>query len=154
MKAPRTILLVEDEPDDRLFFTRAARKAGITEPVQSASDGQEAIDYITGAGVFADRSRYPLPNLVVLDLKLPLATGFEVLGTIRQRADTRHLPVVMLTSSQSEADIAQAYSLGANGYLVKPSSAETLLSLVISLKDFWLTYNQSPVPDLSSVGIR
>ena len=154
MKAPRTILLVEDEPDDRLLFTRAVRKAGIAEPVQSASDGEEAINYLAGSGPFAEREQFPLPDLVVLDLKLPLATGFEVLSAVRQNPDTRTMPVVILTSSQSEADIAQAYALGANGYLVKPSSPENLLNLVAALKDFWLTYNQFPMRGLPADGAR
>ncbi|MET0263671.1 MAG: response regulator [Rariglobus sp.] len=139
----KTILLVEDDPNDRLFFSRAAQKAGITAPVQAVSDGQEAIDYISGAGAFAERTRYPLPDLVVLDLKLPLATGFEVLRSLRGRADTRYVPVVILTSSQNETDIAQAYTLGANGFLVKPSSPEKLLNVVLALKDFWLTHNHT-----------
>ncbi|CAM2807213.1 response regulator [Rariglobus hedericola] len=144
MKTSKIILLVEDDPNDRFLFTRAAQKAGITDPVQSASDGQEAIDYLTGSGPFSDRLRYPLPDLVVLDLKLPLATGFEVLSAARQHPVTRHVPVVMLTSSQSEADITQAHALGANAYLVKPPSPEELLNLVRSIKDFWLAQNRSP----------
>ena len=150
MKTSKTILLVEDDPDDRLFFSRAALKAGITDPVQSVSDGQEAIEYLIGAGAFVERTRYPLPDLVVLDLKLPLATGFEVLNSIRQNPATRHLPVIILTSSQSEADIAQAYALGANGYLVKPPGPEELLRLVRSLKDFWLAQNRFPPPGFPS----
>lgn len=146
MKPLRTILLVEDDPNDRLLFMRAVKKADITDPVQFASDGQAAIDYLSGAGEFADRVRHPAPDLVVLDLRLPLATGFEVLTALRQNVDTRHLPVVVLSSSPSSADIAHAYALGANGYLVKPSSSEDLLSLVLSLKSFWLTHNHSPLP--------
>lgn len=152
MKPLRTILLVEDDQNDRLLFMRAVKKADISDPVQFASDGQAAIDYLAGTGEFADRTRYPSPDLVVLDLRLPLATGFEVLASLRQNPDTRHVPVVILSSSPSGADIAQAYALGANGYLVKPSSAEDLLSLVLSLKSFWLTHNHSPIPSDPSTG--
>jgi CheY-like chemotaxis protein len=150
MKTVKTILLVEDDCDDRFLFTRAAQKAGVTHLIQSASDGEEAIHYIAGSGPFAERSRHPLPDLVVLDLKLPLATGFEVLSNVRQNPATRLLPVVILTSSQSEADIAQAYALGANGYLVKPSSLEDLLNLVRSLNDFWLMQNKRHIPDFTA----
>lgn len=144
MNSTTPILLVEDDPDDRLFFTRAAHKAGITRPVQAANDGQQAIDYLAGAGEFADRTRHPLPGLIVLDLKLPRATGFEVLEYVRGQPDLRSLIVVIMTSSQSEDDIAKAYGLGANGYLVKPSAPEKLLSLLLAIKEFWLTHNQPP----------
>ncbi|ATC63137.1 two-component system response regulator [Nibricoccus aquaticus] len=136
-----TILLVEDEPTNVFFFQHAASKAGVTNPVQVAKDGQEAIDYLEGVGEFGDRLKYPLPGLVVLDLKLPRLTGFEVLKKIRAASALRRLIVVMLTSSASEEDINKAYALGINGYLVKPFKIEELISLVQALRDFWLTHN-------------
>jgi CheY-like chemotaxis protein len=146
MNTAKTILLVEDEADDRFFFTRAAQKAGVSARIQCAGDGQEAIDYLSGNGAFADRSQYPLPDLAVVDLKLPLATGFEVLAEIRRQPRTRHLPVVILTSSQSEEDISRAYATGANSYLVKPSNLEDLLGLVRTINEFWLEQNRCPRP--------
>jgi two-component system response regulator len=136
-----TILLVEDEPDSVFFFEHTVKKLEIANPVQVAKDGREALDYLTGAGKFADRQSYPLPGLVILDLKLPRATGLEVLREIRQRPETRNMIVVMLTSSASDDDIASAYALGANGYLVKPLHLEELAKIMQSIKDFWLTHN-------------
>lgn len=144
MNHPTPLLLVEDDPNDRFFFTRAAKKAGVVPEVQAVADGQAAIDYLAGTGEFGDRKKHPLPGLVVLDLKLPRATGFEVLEFVRRNPETRSLIVVILTSSESEADIARAYALGANGYLVKPSDADKLVGTLAAVKDFWLIHNRPP----------
>lgn len=138
------ILLVEDEPTNVFFFQHAATKAGITNPIHVAKDGREALDYLEGVGQFGDRLKYPLPGLVVLDLKLPRATGFEVLQKVRASPGLRRLVVVMLTSSASDDDINTAYALGVNAYLVKPFNIGELFSLIQSIKDFWLTHNQPP----------
>lgn len=138
-----TILLVEDEPDSVFFFRRIVNKLGITHPVQVATDGQEALDYLNGAGKFGDRLEFPRPGLVVLDLRLPRATGFEVLQQIRASPSLRSLIVVMLTSSTSEEDITKAYALGANAYLVKPAELDELTRIIQSIQDFWLTHNRS-----------
>jgi len=139
-----TIMLVEDEPDDALFFERALKKAGVTSPLRVAKGGREALDYLQGVDTFKDRELYPLPCMVVLDLNLPHATGFEVLEQIRQHPELRNLVVIVLTSSASDADIAKAYSLGANAYLVKPSDSSQLVDMVQAIKHFWLTYNCLP----------
>jgi CheY-like chemotaxis protein len=118
-------------------------KAGIENPVQPATEGQQAIDYLKGKGKFADRSVYPLPCLILLDLKLPRVPGLEVLKWIRQEARL-NIPVVVLTSSQNNTDIAAAYDLGANAYLVKPSDTFKLAEIVTAIKDFWLTQNTPP----------
>ncbi|MDB6170373.1 MAG: two-component system response regulator [Verrucomicrobia bacterium] len=140
------ILLVEDEPNSVFFFEHAATKVGITNPLRVAKDGREALDYLEGVGEFADRRKHPLPGLVILDLKLPRVAGFEVLKQLRQQPETRALPVLMLTSSASDEDVARAYALGANGYLVKPSQLEELVKVVQGIKDFWLTLNRPPPP--------
>lgn len=145
---PPTLLLVEDEPDNVFFFEHAMRKRGVTHPLQAANNGQEALDYLAGAGKFADREKFPLPGLVILDLKLPHATGFEVLQKIREQPATRTLIVLMLTSSANRADVAKAYALGANAYLVKPLRLEVLEEIVGAIKLFWLTHNTPP--DLAS----
>ena len=139
-----TLLLVEDEPHSVFFFEHAMKKLGMTNPLQIATDGEQALNYLEGAGKFADRQKFPLPGLVVLDLKLPRASGFEVLRRIRQGRETRALVVLMLTSSASEADIAQAYDLGANGYLVKPLALPQLVEIVGAIKNFSLTHNVPP----------
>ena len=139
----KTILQVEDDPNDVFFFQRAMKKAGVPNPVQVASDGQQAIDYLRGAGQFADREQFPLPALVLLDLKLPYVMGMEVLRWIRQQPGTP-MVVVMLTASGEDEDIASAYRLGANGFLVKPSEADKLDDMVKAIRDFWLIHNALP----------
>jgi CheY-like chemotaxis protein len=139
----KTILQVEDDPNDVLFLQKAMKKAGVANPIQVASDGQEAIDYLKGAGQFADRGKFPFPCLVLLDLKLPYVMGLEVLRWIRKQPGTV-LPVIMLSASAEEADIAASYHLGANGFLSKPSEAGKLDDIVKAIKDFWLTHNTLP----------
>ena len=143
MITTNSILLVEDEPNDVFFFRRAMHKAGITHRVQVARDGQEAIDYLNGANGFADRTAFPLPDLILLDLKLPFVMGLDVLKWIRQQSDLAPI-VVILSSSQESPDIAAAYRLGANGYLVKPAEVSQLDAMVRAINDFWLTQNTPP----------
>ena len=139
----KTILQVEDDPNDVFFLQRAMKKAGVSNPVHVACDGQQAIDYLKGAGKFADREQFPLPSLVLLDLKLPRVMGMEVLRWIRQQPGTP-LVVVMLTASGEDDDIAAAYRLGANGFLVKPPEARKMEDMVKAISDFWLTHNALP----------
>jgi CheY-like chemotaxis protein len=140
---PRTILLVEDEENDVFFMQEAMKKAGVLNPIRVVSNGQQAIDYFKGAGKFGNREEFPLPCLVLLDLKLPYVMGLDVLKWIRQQPEVPVI-VVILSSSREEEDIATAYRLGANGYLVKPPEAAILLDMAKSIKDFWLTQNIPP----------
>lgn len=139
----RTILQVDDDPNDVFLLRHAMKKIGMDNPIQVATDGQQAIDYLQGAGKFADRTEFPLPSLVLLDLKLPYVMGLDVLRWIRQQPGTT-LVVVVLTASAEDADIATAYRLGANGFLTKPSEASKLEDMVKAIKDFWLTHNTLP----------
>src|SRR6185503_13984651 len=116
---------------------RAMKKAGVRNPIQVATDGQQAIDYLKGAGKFADREQFPLPCLVLLDLKLPYVMGLEVLAWIRRQPGAG-LIVIVLTASGQDAEIASAYRLGANAFLTKPSEASKLVDMVKAIKDFWL----------------
>lgn len=138
-----TLLLVEDNEDDVFLMKRALRFAGIKNPLQIAEDGQAAIDYLAGAGAYADRTRFPLPHLVFLDLKLPYKTGHEVLEWIRRQPAFSTLIVIVLTSSSEPVDLARAYQLGANSFVVKPPTSALLQKLAESFKLWWLTYNQS-----------
>jgi CheY-like chemotaxis protein len=138
-----TILIVEDDENDAFFFQRAIRKIGMLNPLHNARDGQEAIDYLKGAGKFARRAEFPLPGLILLDLKLPFVMGLEVLKWIRQSSELSPI-VIILSSSADEADIASAYRLGANAYLVKPSEAGKLEVMVRAINDFWLLQNTAP----------
>ena len=144
----KTILQVEDDPNDVFFLQHAMKKAGLANPIQVASDGQEAIDYLQGAGKFADRKQFPFPCLVLLDLKLPFVMGLDVLKWIRQQPGMT-LVVLLLTASGEEADIKAAYRLGANGFLVKPSEANKLQDMVKAIRDFWLAHNQLPQESFS-----
>src|SRR5437870_5276522 len=132
----RTILLVEDDENDLFFMQQAMQKAGVTNPIRVASDGQQAIDYFRGTGKFANREEFPLPCLVLLDLKLPHVMGLDVLKWIRQQPGVAAI-VVILSASREEADIATAYRLGANGYLVKPPDVAQLTDMAKSIKEFW-----------------
>src|SRR4051794_6989344 len=114
------ILLVEDDINDVFFFERAVKNAAISQAVQIARDGQEAIAYLSGEGAFADREKYPLPCLIVLDLNMPRKNGFEVLEWLQQTPPLDTLPAVILTSSQAERDRQRACDLGAKAYYVKP----------------------------------
>ena len=139
----KPILQVEDDPNDVFFLQHAMTKAGVENPIHVATDGRQAIDYLQGAGKFADRDEFPLPCLVLLDLKLPHVMGLDVLRWIRQQSGLP-LVVVLLTASAQEADVATAYRLGVNGFLVKPSQAGKLEEMVRAIRDFWLTHNTLP----------
>jgi DNA-binding response OmpR family regulator len=138
----QTILLVEDEENDVVFARMAMKKAGIAGGLQVAEDGAQAIDYLNGAGEFADRTRFPLPALVLLDLKLPRVMGMDVLKWIRERPEFDMMLVIMLTSSQQRTDIRTACALGANSYLVKPSNPLDLAEMMELVKRYWLKLNQ------------
>ena len=139
----RTILQVEDDPNEVFFLQRALNRAAVANPVHVVTDGQQAIDYLKGEGKFADREQFPMPCLVLLDLKLPFVMGFEVLSWIRQQPGMT-VPVVILSSSAEDADMATAYRLGANAFLTKPSAVSELEDMVRAIKAFWLTHNSLP----------
>jgi CheY-like chemotaxis protein len=139
----KPILQVDYDPNDAFFLQHAMRKAGIPNPLRVATNGREAIDYLQGAGQFGDRTKYPFPCLVLMDLRLPCVMGLDVLRWIRQQLGTG-LMVIVLTASRSEADIAEAYRLGANGFLAKPSEASKFEEMVKAIRDFWLNYNTLP----------
>jgi CheY-like chemotaxis protein len=138
------ILLVEDDENDVMLLQRAFRRSAIVNPLQVVRHGDDAVAYLEGTGEFADRDLYPLPVLMLLDLKLPRRTGLEVLRWVKERSGLKRLPTVVLTSSKNDDDINRAYELGANSYVVKPVSYETLLELVKSLELYWLVINERP----------
>jgi CheY-like chemotaxis protein len=144
MTMTQPILLVEDDENDVLFMKIAMEESGISNILQVAEDGQQALEYLEGAGKYADRQKYPLPCLLLLDLKLPYVPGLEVLRKIRGDCPFRKTIVLVLTSSREESDIEQAYSLGANAYLLKPPSIDRLNVLMRAVKDFWLSFNMPP----------
>lgn len=129
------ILLVDDNSHDVVLIRLAFRKVGIIDPIELAKNGTEAIRYISAQGVYADRNLYPLPTLILLDLKMPQASGFEVLKWIRERPSLDHIPVIVMTDSRHDADIQEAYELGADSYLIKPTKFSDLVKMMHSLKD-------------------
>ncbi|MBU7582659.1 MAG: response regulator [Nostoc sp. TH1S01] len=139
-----TILLVEDNPQDILLVQRAFRKAGITNPLQVVNDGDAAVFYLAGEAVYGDRGLYPLPALIMLDLKLPRRSGAEVLTWLRQQPGIKRLPVVILTASQEYIDINHLYDLGANAYMVKPVAFDDLVAIVTIINQHWMVLNQKP----------
>ena len=132
------ILVAEDDSTDAYFFERAFRRAGLPVALHFVRDGQEVIDYLQGVGSFADRTAHPMPQLVLLDLKMPRLNGFDVLEWVRQQPGFSNLQVVIFSSSDEAKDINRAYGLGANWYLVKPHSMDELTALVGRFKKFWL----------------
>ena len=139
------ILLAEDDPNDVLLIQRALQRSNIVNPLQVVRDGADAVAYLNGDLQYGDRERYPLPVLLLMDLKMPRKSGLEVLEWLRQQTGgLRRLPVVVLTSSNQSLDINRAYDLGANSYLVKPAGFDSLLELVKNLEMYWLILNEKP----------
>jgi CheY-like chemotaxis protein len=140
----QTILLVEDNTKDVFLVQRAFRKAEITVPIQVVNDGDAAVLYLSGESPYHDRTRYPFPAVILLDLKLPRRSGTEVLMWLRQQPMIKRIPVVILTSSREFKDINQVYDLGANAYMVKPPTFDDLVSMMRTLDLHWLQYNEKP----------
>jgi two-component system response regulator len=140
----KVVLLVEDNPDDVELTLRAFKKNNLLNEVVVANDGAEALDYLFGTGSYAGRDASVLPQLVLLDLKLPRVDGLEVLRQLRTNERTELLPVVMLTSSKEEQDLVQSYRLGANSYIRKPVDFDQFMEAVRQLGLYWLVLNEPP----------
>ena len=144
------ILLVEDDEADILLVRRAFRNAHIVNRLIEVRDGQAAIQYLSGEGDYADRTRYPIPFLILLDLRLPKLSGFEVIAWLREQAHLAHVIVVVLTASDHVPDVTKARDLGANSYLVKPGNFEELVQMVKRIKGRWLLVDKLPENALSN----
>src|SRR6266850_4885372 len=138
------ILIVEDREDDILLIQKAFQRAKIATARQIVRDGGEAIAYLSGAGKYSQRDQYPLPWLVLLDLKMPRVDGFEVLKWIRSQPGFKSLIVVVLTSSEQMRDVNDAYHFGANSFLIKPQDFENAINLADLINAYWLQHNRSP----------
>ena len=141
---PVEILLVEDNPDDLELTVRALRKAHLANHIHVARDGAEALEFIFGEGRYADRDTSDMPKLILLDLKLPLVDGLEVLQRIKADPRTFAIPTVVLTSSKEQNDVVASYRLGVNSYIVKPVEFEGFAKAVQELGMYWLLLNQPP----------
>jgi CheY-like chemotaxis protein len=144
MKEQRLILLVEDNDDDVELTLRALRRNRVANRVDVVRDGAEALEYLFATGGYASRDARDTPNLVLLDLKLPKVGGLEVLERLRSDPRTRRLPVVILTSSNVESDLARSYDLGANSYIRKPVDFTQFMETVNQLGLYWLVLNEAP----------
>jgi CheY-like chemotaxis protein len=131
-----TVLHVEDEPADRMILAAAFKKAAPEIQLQAVFDGEQAVAYLAGTGCYADRTTYPFPRLVLLDIKLPRRSGLEVLAWLRSEQALQHLPVIMLTSSSEPADLDRAYALGANSYLVKTVDLASMRDIVRGIGEY------------------
>jgi len=144
MKEKRTILLVEDNPDDIELTLRALKQYNIRNEITVVRDGAEALDYFFATGAYADRDTSDMPTVVILDLKLPKVDGFEVLQRMRADERTKLVPVVILTSSKEEKDMVNGYKLGANSYVQKPVDFTQFVEAARQLGLYWLVINEPP----------
>ena len=148
------ILLVEDDEADIFLLRRAFRNARIANPLIEVRDGQAAIQYLSGEGDYAERTRYPIPFLILLDLRLPKLSGFEVIAWMRDQPQLANLIVVVLTASDHVPDVTKARDLGANSYLVKPGNFEELVQMVKRIKGRWLLLDRLPECTVSTESTR
>jgi CheY-like chemotaxis protein len=142
--AHHTILVVDDNPDDAHFTKLALERVGVITPIQWVSDCEQALNYLSGVGEFADQESHPLPILLLLDLEMPHASGLELLAWLREHPVLKRLPVIVLTSSGEPAEVNRAYELGCNSYLVRPASFNALLVMMQGMVQYWLTLNEKP----------
>ena len=139
-----TVLHVEDDPNDVLLMQRAFQKVNPQAQIQAVSDGDKAVAYLSGRDAYQDRDKHPLPNLILLDLKMPRKSGLEVLAWIREQPQFKRAIVLIFTSSKHDQDINRAYELGANSYLVKPVGFDALLEMTRTINLYWGSINQMP----------
>ncbi|MFZ7125623.1 MAG: response regulator [Desulfobacterales bacterium] len=142
---PSRILIVEDEEAHAQLTQRAIRKSGNANHIDIVYDGEQALDYLYNRGKYADKNRYPCPGLVLLDIKLPGIDGIEVLKQIKEHPRLRQIPVIMLTTSEREEDVASAYGHYANSYLTKPVGFKEFEEKIGQLDFYWLIVNESPI---------
>jgi len=146
------ILIAEDRPDDVLLIRKALAAAKVTNPFVVLPDGEQTMAYLDGVGQYADRKMFPMPNIMLLDLKMPKMDGFEVLRAMKTRPHLQHIRVIVLTSSEDIFDVNKAYELGASSFLVKPLEFENFAGLMRTLNHFWLKRNAMPgVPTIHSL---
>ena len=139
----QTILLVDDSENDIFLMRMAFKRAEFNSPLQEVHNGEEAIAYLKGEGLYGDRNQHPLPSVVLMDLNMPMKTGFEVLGWLREHPAFKRLSIIILTASMRPEDVERAFELGANSYLVKPSDIAALGEMVRCLRD-WIQINHFP----------
>lgn len=140
------ILLVDDNPHDVVLLRLAFRRVGIIDPIKLVKDGREAVRYLRGEGIYADRHAYPAPRLMLLDLNMPQTSGFEVLKWVRSDSSFSGLRIVVMTGSKDSEDVDRAYQLGADSYLVKPTKFSDLVKITQSLKSYCSVGGEGTTP--------
>ena len=141
---PTTILLVEDDDDHAELILNCLNGHNLTRRIIRVSNGEETLDYLFNRNAGPDPEKHPVPDLILLDLRMPKIAGFDVLKELKTSEGLRRIPVVILTTSNAEDDITQAYDLGANSYLIKPVEFQALSEMLDALGKYWVTWNQSP----------
>ena len=140
------ILLVEDEDNDIILVQRATERGGAGHTVYAVRDGEEAVHYLRGEGQYADRQKFPLPNVILSDLKMQSMDGFEFLRWLRGHPECSVIPTIVFSSSRQERDVREAYRLGANSYITKPSTAEELMQVLKATYEYWSRCECPPAP--------
>ena len=143
------ILLVEDDPNDMFLIRRAFKKVDLNQQLFGVWDGKQAISYLSGSDEFSNRELYPMPSILLLDLKLPRVSGLDVLAWLKSQETLKRLVVLVLTASGQSSDVARAYDLGANSYLVKPLASTQLDEMIRALNLFWCVFNTDPEVSLA-----
>jgi CheY-like chemotaxis protein len=147
-------LIAEDDPDTQLLIQRAFKQADLAAPVHFTNDGQQTIEYLAGNGPFADRQRYPMPVVLLLDLKMPFRDGFEVLKWIRAQSHLRKLVVIMFSGSSLDRDVDAAFELGVNSFVIKPVSFSELLQVIMAIHHYWFGCNHFPQGEMGSAPMK
>ncbi|MEA1943599.1 MAG: response regulator [Pseudomonadota bacterium] len=142
-----TILMVDDDPDDRLLFKEACEEVRLRNPLEFLENGEQLVDYLKRRGAYADLEGEPYPGIILLDLNMPLKDGREALEEIKNDAELRHIPIIILTTSKDEDDILSSYGLGASSYIVKPISLDRLMRVVNSIGEYWVQIVEVPPTD-------
>jgi CheY-like chemotaxis protein len=143
------VLHIDDDPNDRELLQTAVLHAEIPFQVHSVSDAEQAIAFLSGANLYADRARFPLPSLILLDLKMPGSSGIEVLTWVRSRPELSRVPVIVLSGSESAEDMRQAYASGANAYLIKPLAFNALVEMIRGVNLGWFVVRQNGAPEFN-----
>jgi CheY-like chemotaxis protein len=145
-----TVLIAEDNEDDAFLLERAFRNLGLQNPIRVLADGEDVLRYLQGHGLFADRQQFPFPSVIFLDIKMPKLTGFDVLQWLRDHSDYHVMPTIVLSTSEHPGDVTRAYQLGANAYLVKPSTLPDFQDVLRRAFDFWSVCAKPPLPNAGS----
>ncbi len=138
------VLLVEDNPADQQLTIRAFKKGKVNVNLQIANDGVEAMEYLNGQGIYSDRNKFPMPDIVLLDINMPRKDGKQVLNEIKTDSKLKLIPVIMLTTSDQDKDIIDSYNLGVNAYISKPVRINDFMNVINKLEDFWFILNKVP----------